>query len=659
MSMALRRTMSPKPGNLGSRMLLLAILMLLPIPSLCDQHVLLDTTKESMLDWRRYPYGPQAPTPGWVEESFTNFEKGINWRSYVVCDVGYPNVNNWLWTPSITRHDARRIYVEVKFSLRNCDLFPGTALQCKETFSLLYHEFDAAARDPDPWEPESFKQIDVIAADEGRFTNNNEVIINTETRSVEVTKKGVYFAFRDQGACLSLLAVKVYYLKCPEITVGFARYPETATGAQLTSISKVPGRCVANAVAVQQPHNLCKADGTWSFHSGLCSCMAGYEPTDSASPATGGSGGSSAVAAVGEKGCSPCPIGRFKHEAGNGDCQLCPAHSQALYAGSVECRCAEGFFRPQGDGDSKAQGCQRPPQAPRDLRASPANATSVRLSWGSPPPGYAEDRELRYRVTCDVCPALSTVFHPSDSPPPGAGGVTVLGLEEGASYVFRVSAIGAVSPQLDSAQREAAAASVLVDLSSSSSSSSSSPSGHRVRNVRLTEVKAASVSLAWSPPPASSHSSSSSSAVGITDVYEVRYFERGANSSSSAPRQTVITKRDRVEIKNLRRDTEYAFQVRAQTASRGWGPFSHPPVYATTGGGLSSGIGGSDPVYVGDRDGGDGVQVTVGVVISALILLVLFVVVLLLLRRSGILLGGVKKDGDNDSIDYRYFSHCR
>ena len=141
-----------------------------------EQHILLDSTKESMLDWFKYPKGPQSPTPGWVEESFTNFDKGINWRSYVVCDVGYPNVNNWLWTPFIERGEANRIYIEVhlfvvliynklslsedcpvpslincnlllikvKFSLRNCDLFPGTALQCKETFSLLFYEFDAA-----------------------------------------------------------------------------------------------------------------------------------------------------------------------------------------------------------------------------------------------------------------------------------------------------------------------------------------------------------------------------------------------------------------------------------------------------------------------------------------------------------------------------------
>ena len=67
--------------------ILVAFLWFLPPVVVCEQHVLLDTTKESMLDWTRYPYGPNSSTPGWVEESFTNFEKGINWRSYVVCDV--------------------------------------------------------------------------------------------------------------------------------------------------------------------------------------------------------------------------------------------------------------------------------------------------------------------------------------------------------------------------------------------------------------------------------------------------------------------------------------------------------------------------------------------------------------------------------------------
>ena len=92
----------------------------------------------------------------------------------------------------------------------------------------------------------------------GRFTDPTEVIINTETRSIEVTKKGVYFAFRDQGACLSILAVKVYYLACPAVTMGFAQFPQTPTGPEVTSILKISGKCVENAEVVDEPYNLCQ-----------------------------------------------------------------------------------------------------------------------------------------------------------------------------------------------------------------------------------------------------------------------------------------------------------------------------------------------------------------------------------------------------------------
>lgn len=52
-----------------------------------------------------------------------------------------------------------------------------------------------------------------IAAGEGRFNTASENVINTETKSIPVNKKGVYFAFRDQGACISLLNIKVSYTR--------------------------------------------------------------------------------------------------------------------------------------------------------------------------------------------------------------------------------------------------------------------------------------------------------------------------------------------------------------------------------------------------------------------------------------------------------------
>lgn len=38
-------------------------------------------------------------------------------------------------------------------------MFLGNALSCKETFSLLYYEFDAATREPPPWDAERYKLV--------------------------------------------------------------------------------------------------------------------------------------------------------------------------------------------------------------------------------------------------------------------------------------------------------------------------------------------------------------------------------------------------------------------------------------------------------------------------------------------------------------------
>jgi Eph receptor B1 len=118
-----------------------------------------------------------------------------------------------------------------------------------------------------------------IAAGEGRFNSNSEVNINTEVKSIPVTKKGVYFAFRDQGACISLLAIKVYYITCPEITINFAKFPATPTGKEITIIEQATGSCVVNAEVVgATPTYLCKGDGKWTLPSGGCKCKAGFQP---------------------------------------------------------------------------------------------------------------------------------------------------------------------------------------------------------------------------------------------------------------------------------------------------------------------------------------------------------------------------------------------
>ena len=93
-------------------------------------------------------------------------------------------------------------------------------------------------------------------------------------------RRGVYFVFRDQGACATLLAVHVFYVTCPSVVTSLAAFVETPAGPQITSIVQRDGVCVANSVPSDagSPSYLCKADGSWYFLSGECHCLPGYEP---------------------------------------------------------------------------------------------------------------------------------------------------------------------------------------------------------------------------------------------------------------------------------------------------------------------------------------------------------------------------------------------
>ncbi|XP_040355496.1 ephrin type-B receptor 2 isoform X2 [Ixodes scapularis] len=585
--------------------------VVLPALARCEgnQVVLLDTTTESILNWTRYPYGPQARTPGWVEESFTNFEQGINWRSYVVCDVAYENVNNWLWTPFIERGPAHRIYIELKFSMRDCNLFPGMALSCKETFSLLYYEFDAATREPPPWEPESYRPVDRIAADEGRFTSNAEVIINTEVRSVPVTKKGVYFAFRDQGACLSLIAVKVYYMVCPNVTTSLAHFPETPTASEVTAIVATEGQCVANArVSQAPPRMLCKGDGNWTLPSGGCACLPGFR-------------------AVGSS-CQMCPPSTFKPSSGDGPCLRCPSYSIAPQAGSTECRCKDRYFR--SPTDPKTMPCTQPPRAPQNLSASCVDQSSVTLSWQAPShQGGRED--TTYRVVCDMC-SPSVTFSPARQ---GFNetSVTVTGLRPVTAYRFQVYAENGVSG-FDKGHY--AEITVKTDALVQSV----------ISNVRAKAIKSTEVLLAWDAPQ---------DPFPEVERYEVRFFPR-----KWAKNETVLQSHKlQLAVTGLRSRSEYGFQVRVKT-TRGFGEYSDT-VYLTTGQYTHS------PALVGDEDKVQ-VRIIAGATVAVVILVIIVIVMIILYIKRSSDDCNKKQPSDCDTLEYRngegkklttpLFTHC-
>ncbi|XP_067213729.1 ephrin type-A receptor 4-A isoform X9 [Linepithema humile] len=587
----------------AAHLLPLLLLLICPRGTPAEQVVLLDTTTEEKLDWTRYPFGPQASTPGWVEESFTNFDKGINWRSYVVCDVAYNNVNNWLWTPFVERGPANRMYIEIKFTTRDCSLFPGNALSCKETFSLLYYEFDAATKEPPPWEPDSYKLIGRIAPGEGRFNMNSEVTINTEIKSIPVTKKGVYFAFRDQGACISILAIKVYYISCPEIAVNFSRYPATPTGKEVTVIEQTVGTCVPNAVKIQEPTSLCKGDGKWYLHSGGCHCKPGFQ------------------ADVDKQECKECPIGKFKHVAGAEPCEPCPEHSKASDYGFTECRCDAGYYR--AGKDPKNMPCTKPPSAPQNLTVNFVDQSTVILSWNAPHMQGGRT-DTTYRVACDAC-SVGVKYIPSNPDIFNDTKITITGLNAVTTYRFQVFAENGVTPLSGKAE--------YVDITVTTEASVPS----LVSNVRITSVKSSELSISWDAPVTEVGVSGDSD---LVERYEVRCYPRYDDATNATVIQTSELS---ATFKGLKSSTDYAIQVRAKT-TRGWGEYT-PVVFKKT----PHAIG---PDYIGEEDNMQ-VRIIAGAIVAVVVLLVIIIIMTVLILRRASDECNKKQPSDCDTLEYR------
>ncbi len=200
-------------------------------------------------------------------------------HTYQVCKVMEHNQNNWLQTNLILNQGAQRVFVEFKFTLRDCNSLPGGLGTCKETFNVYYYE--TSDEDRRNIRESQYTKIDTIAADES-FTEldlgDRVLKLNTEVRDLgPLTKKGFYLAFQDLGACIALVSVRVFYKKCPFVVRNLALFPDTITGADSSQLLEVSGTCVNNSVADELPRMHCSAEGEWLVPIGRCMCQAGHE----------------------------------------------------------------------------------------------------------------------------------------------------------------------------------------------------------------------------------------------------------------------------------------------------------------------------------------------------------------------------------------------
>uniref|UniRef100_A0A3B4V8A0 receptor protein-tyrosine kinase n=1 Tax=Seriola dumerili TaxID=41447 RepID=A0A3B4V8A0_SERDU len=511
---------------------------------LSSAEVLMDsTTATAELGWTIYP------SQGWEEVS--GYDEHMNTiRTYQVCNVFDSSQNNWVRTKYIRRSGAQRIHVQMKFSVRDCSSIPNVPGSCKETFNLYYYESDSdmATKSSPSWMENPWVKVDTIAADEsfsqvdlgGRIMK-----INSEVRSFgPVSRNGFYLAFQDYGACMSLIAVRVFYRKCPRVIQNGAVFPETLSGAESTSLVAARGVCVPNGEEVDVPIKLyCNGDGEWMVPIGRCMCKAGYEVVDNGTL------------------CRACVSGFFKAAQGDHKCLQCPINSRTTSDGATNCVCRNSYYRT--DSDPLQMPCTTVPSAPQNV-ISIVNETSLRLDW-SPPQESGGREDVVYNIICKSCGS-------------GRGGCTrcgdnvqfvprQLGLTDThvhisdllahTQYTFEIQAVNGVSDQSPYSPQYTS-----VNITTNQAAPSAVSIIHQVSRTPN------SITLSWSQPDQPN---------GVILDYELQYYEKNqAEWNSSLTRSQTNT----AVIRSLKPGTIYAFQVRARTVA-GFGRFSGKMYFQT------------------------------------------------------------------------------
>ncbi|KAK1801788.1 hypothetical protein P4O66_022431 [Electrophorus voltai] len=519
-------------------------------------------------------------------EEVSGYDENMNTiRTYQVCNVFDTNQNNWVRTKYIRRRGAQRIHVEIKFSVRDCSSIPNVPGSCKETFNLYYFESDSdvATKAYPAWMENPWVKVDTIAADESfsQVDLGGRVMkINTEVRSFgPVSRHGFYLAFQDYGACMSLIAVRVYYRKCPRAVRNGAVFPETLSGAESTSLVAARGTCVPNAEEVDVPIKLyCNGDGEWLVPIGRCMCKAGHEAVENGTV------------------CKACSSGFFKASQGDQQCLQCPINSRTTTEGATNCVCRNSYYRTDSDPvqmpcttahngseswtrlfrgaqDTVGGLADRPPVAvsfPVAVPAAPqwvissVNETSLRLDWGAPrESGGRED--VVYNVICKSCGsgrgACTRCGDNVQFLPRQLGlaepRVHVSNLLAHTQYTFEIQAVNGVSDQSPYSPQFAS-----VNITTNQAAPSVVSIMHQVSRT------VDSVTLSWSQPDQPN---------GVILDYELQYYEKNmAELNASVLRSQTNT----VVVRSLKPGAIYVFQVRARTVA-GFGRFSGKMYFQT------------------------------------------------------------------------------
>ena len=170
--------------------------------------------------------------------------------------------------------------VELKYKLLGCPPTWGPVCNYNLSIYVLHVEKELVGVDLDPLRSNkvTYQKVETIVP---TVLPGAEKVKEYDYNRKIITKKGgVYLAFLDQGACVSLSSVIVSYKYCSEEQVGvLVRFSRTAAPVNDSHLEEQTGRCTdVNSINKVKLSGVCLSRGEWNITDGVkCLCKPGYQ----------------------------------------------------------------------------------------------------------------------------------------------------------------------------------------------------------------------------------------------------------------------------------------------------------------------------------------------------------------------------------------------
>ena len=185
------------------------------------------------------------------------------------CSYRNGQQNNWLITQHINTtvngKALSQVVVRVNFSLNGC--LPRS---CQQLILLQMYQ----TRNIDPSGSINLSNYAAFSGSIITVESNSGTVVDARDVTVPLgASGGLYLAAQDNGTCVSITRLTVFYYVCPQKVVNFINYPMTLADGTITQLTCVSG---AGPVGVQPPLSTCDNQGVWGAPTGACSCNPGY-----------------------------------------------------------------------------------------------------------------------------------------------------------------------------------------------------------------------------------------------------------------------------------------------------------------------------------------------------------------------------------------------